>query len=144
MHPKPVDHSLKVLLANGTANQIRFNDQTDFASVISLITNRLSAEPVDRPLQSLYALRLCLSDPLTSGASSSSSPSSPVNNHVWLGRHSSVIATFDHFALQSSDAKVELRVRYFAFPFKEIFHKDRVTFYYLYDQVRSIVKDVEF
>ena len=132
MHSCLLDTGLKVFLANGTANQIKYNEQTDVGSVISLITGRLSAEPSERPLQSLYALRLTLSADTFVLQNNFSS-----KQHIWLSRTSLISQSLEKLNLEPSCARFELRIRYFAHPLKEILHKDRVTFYYLYDQVCS-------
>ena len=44
----------------------------------------------------------------------------------------------EKYAGQEEEWRYELRVRYIPTDLKELFEKDKVTFYYYYDQVSSI------
>lgn len=119
---------LKVHLVNGTSNQIRFNELTDVDLVISLLTARLSSDGLDRPLKCLYSIR-AIKYP--------QHQDDELSEVIWLDSESTISDLVQRFRLNVDTCRFELRIRYFLFTFREMLDKDRVTFYYLYDQVKS-------
>lgn len=120
---------LKVYLVNGNSNLIRFNDLTDIELIISLLTNRLSSDGLDRPLKSLYSIR-AIKYP-------ENKDQTEFSELIWLDNESSIDNLIKKYNLNIDKCRFELRIRYFPFTFREILDKDRVTFYYLYDQVKN-------
>lgn len=110
---------LKVYLVNGNSNQIRFNELTDIELIIQLLTNRLSSDGVDRPLKSLYSIRV-LKYPLNE-------LNQDLNEIIWLENECTVIELIQKFNLNIETCKFELRIRYFPFNFQQILDQDRVT-----------------
>lgn len=121
---------LKVYLVNETSNQVRFNELTDVELVISLLTNRLSSDGDDRPLRSLYSIR-AIKYPQHLGQDEE------LSEIIWLDNESTICDLVQKFGLKVDTCRFELRIRYFLFTFREILDRDRVTFYYLYDQIKS-------
>lgn len=131
---QPVDKEsfLKVHLVNGNSNQIRFNELTDIELVISLLTNRLSSDGLDRPLKELYSIR-AIKYPNIKDLSDQED----LSEVIWLDNESTISELVRRYGLSIETCRFELRIRYFPFNFQQILEKDRVTFYYLYDQVKN-------
>ena len=119
---------LKVFLVNETSNQVRFNDLTDVDLVISLLTNRLSSDGIDRPLKCLYSIR-AIKYP--------QHQDEELCEVIWLDNESTISSLIHKYGLNMDKCRFELRIRYFLFGFREMLDRDRVTFYYLYDQIKS-------
>lgn len=121
---------LKVYLVNEVSHQVRFNELTDIDLVINLLTNRLSSDGVDRPLKCLYSMR-AIKYP------QHREQDEQLSEIIWLDNESTISNLVQKYGLNVDSCRFELRIRYFLFNFREMLDKDRVTFYYLYDQIKS-------
>lgn len=122
---------LKVYLVNGNSNQIRFNESTDIELVISLLTNRLSSDGIDRPFKSLFAIRV-FRFPNTKDFNNEQ-----IDDVIWLDNVSKINDLIKRYDLNLEKCRFELRIRFFMNNLQQILDCDRVTFYYLYDQVKN-------
>uniref|UniRef100_A0A0B7BAE7 non-specific protein-tyrosine kinase n=1 Tax=Arion vulgaris TaxID=1028688 RepID=A0A0B7BAE7_9EUPU len=123
MMQTPVDRSiLKVHLPNGGFNMVKYGDATDVKDIIKLVVGRLAAG--DRYFSRCFALKLVVISRRQS---------------FWLHNDLSMYQVRQKYEAKSmpEDLRYELRVRYMPRSFHELFQKDKVTFFYLYDQVRS-------
>ncbi|KAK7791000.1 hypothetical protein R5R35_007897 [Gryllus longicercus] len=126
--PPPQQATLKVHLPNGGLNVVKYGDAIDVKGIIALLTSRLAEGP--RAYQQLFAMRLRHAG---TGAVH------------WLHQDTPMSAVQERFAGagpgpgpgSGSDWRYELRVRYLPGDLRDVYDKDRVTFYYYYDQVRS-------
>ena len=123
---------LKVYLVNGNSNQIRFNELTDIELVINLLTNRLSSDGIDRALRSLYSIRV-----LKYPENKVDGDEEELNEVIWLDNECTIYNLISKYNLNIETSRFELRIRYFTLNFQQILDKDRVTFYYLYDQIKN-------
>ncbi|XP_071053792.1 focal adhesion kinase 1 isoform X3 [Onthophagus taurus] len=112
--------TLKVHLPNGL-NVIKYSDDTDVKTMIALITERLSN--TDRYYKNLYSMRLVHT---TTG-----------ETH-WLLQDTTMGQIQNRYLHKHplSEWKFECRVRYLPTSLRELCEKDRITFYYFFDQVR--------
>ncbi|BFY99901.1 hypothetical protein BsWGS_02944 [Bradybaena similaris] len=123
MMQTPIDRSiLKVHLPNGGFNMVKYGDATDVKDIIKLVVGRLAAG--DRFFARCYALKLVILSQRQS---------------YWLHNDLSMYQVRQKYEAKCmpDDLRYELRVRYMPKSFKELFQRDKVTFFYLYDQVRS-------
>ncbi|CAG2060896.1 unnamed protein product [Timema podura] len=114
--------TLKVHLPNGGFNIVKFGDAIDVKGIINLITSRLSTG--QRAYQHLYAMRL----------------HHPGAGEVyWLHQDTTMYQVQEKYERKHphSEWRYELRVRYLPQNLADLYDKDRVTFYYYYDQVRN-------
>ncbi|XP_014212063.1 focal adhesion kinase 1 [Copidosoma floridanum] len=121
--PTPMDKAtLKVHLPNGGFNVVKFGDAIDVKGIISLVTSRLAAGT--RHYRNLYAMRL---------HHTSSSES------YWLHQDTTMHQVQEKYEKKHphSEWRYELRVRYLPQNLNDLYEKDKVTFYYYYDQVRN-------
>jgi len=112
--------TLKVYLPNGGFNVVKFGDATDIKGIIQLLTGRLGGG--QRAFSHLYAMRM-------------------VNNLTGeirsLHQDTTMYQVHEQYAGQEEEWRHELRVRYIPTDLQQLFEKDKVTFYYYYDQVRN-------
>ncbi|KAK0089497.1 hypothetical protein PV325_007060 [Microctonus aethiopoides] len=122
--PTPMDKAatLKVHLPNGGFNVVKFGDAIDVKGIISLVTSRLAVST--RHYRNLYAMRL---HHLSSGEC------------YWLHQDTTMYQVQEKYEKKHphSEWRYELRVRYLPQNLNDLYEKDRVTFYYYYDQVRN-------
>jgi len=121
--------NLNVLLPNGSCHRMKCGSSTLVKDVTDLVVGRLGAG--HRIYRAAYAIKLkCLPSSTPDGASS-----------AWLLKDLTVLRALEKFNAVSSPAQneifVELRVRYMPNDFRELLLKDRTTFNFLYDQIRS-------
>jgi len=120
--------NLNVLLPNGSCHRMKCGRSTLVRDVIDLVVGRLGAG--HRIYRAAYAIKL--NDPATPTSDTSS---------VWLLKDLTVLRALEKFytdtPLSQNDFSVELRVRYMPSDLRELLLKDRTTFSFLYDQIRS-------
>ena len=123
--------NLNVLLPNGSCHRMKCGSSTLVRDVIDLIVGRLGAG--HRIYRAAYAIRL--KGPVTTQTSDSNP------GYIWLLKDLTVLRALEKFYTISSSSQneffVELRVRYMPNDFRELLLKDRTTFSFLYDQIRS-------
>jgi len=121
--------NLNVLLPNGTYHGMKCGSSTLIRDVIDLVVGRLGAG--HRIYRAAYAIKL-------KGPTTETSDSSKAG---WLLKDLTVLRALEKFYTVSSLSRdeffVELRVRYMPNDFRELLSKDRTTFNFLYDQIRS-------
>ncbi|KAH9504131.1 putative serine/threonine protein phosphatase, partial [Bulinus truncatus] len=123
MMQQPIDRSiLKVHLPNGGFNMVKYGDATDVKDIIKLVVGRLAAG--ERLFARCFALKLVVISQ---------------RQGFWLHNDLSMYQVRQKYEAKClpEDLRYELRVRYLPRSFQELHQKDKVTFYYLYDQVRS-------
>ncbi|KAK3920059.1 Focal adhesion kinase 1 [Frankliniella fusca] len=117
--------TLKVHLQNGSFNIIKYGDATDIKSIITLLTSNLgNQQDSPRPYQQMYAIRL----------------THPRSGEVyWLHQDMNMFQVDEkHISKHPSDEwNYNLRIRYHPQKISDLYEKDRVSFYYYYDQVAS-------
>ncbi|XP_020723404.1 uncharacterized protein LOC100651181 isoform X2 [Bombus terrestris] len=121
--PTPMDKAtLKVHLPNGGFNVVKFGDAIDVRGIISLVTSRLSVGT--RHYRNLYAMRL-------------HHPGS--GESYWLHQDTTMYQVQEKYEKKHPHCewRYELRVRYLPQNLNDLYEKDKVTFYYYYDQVRN-------
>ncbi|XP_015522074.1 focal adhesion kinase 1 isoform X7 [Neodiprion lecontei] len=121
--PTPMDKAtLKVHLPNGGFNVVKFGDAIDVRGIISLVTSRLAVST--RQYRHLYAMRL-------------HHPGS--GESYWLHQDTTMYQVQEKYERKHphSEWRYELRVRYLPQNLNDLYEKDKVTFYYYYDQVRN-------
>ncbi|XP_014476576.1 PREDICTED: focal adhesion kinase 1 isoform X2 [Dinoponera quadriceps] len=121
--PTPMDKAtLKVHLPNGGFNVVKFGDAIDVRSIISLVTSRLAVGT--RHYRNLYAMRL-------------HHPGS--GESYWLHQDTTMYQVQEKYEQKHPHCewRYELRVRYLPQNLNDLYEKDKVTFYYYYDQVRN-------
>ncbi|XP_070556782.1 focal adhesion kinase 1-like isoform X4 [Ptychodera flava] len=114
--------TLRVHQPNGGFNSVKCGDTTEFKTIINAVVTRLAAG--ERPLQHCYAVRLTNED---------------TNQHYWIHQDLTLGSVRMKYESLDPDAKwrYELRIRYLPKSFPEMFEKDKMTFFYFYDQVRN-------
>ncbi|XP_057654979.1 focal adhesion kinase 1 isoform X1 [Diorhabda carinulata] len=114
--------TVKVHLPNGGFNVIRYSDTVEIKGIIQTVTERLA--PGERYYNGLYALRL--------------SRASLTEIH-WLHQDTTMKQVQEKYLTKHpySEWRYDLRIRYLPPNLKDFYEKDKVTFYYYYDQVRS-------
>ena len=121
--------NLNVLLPNGTCHRMKCGSSTLVRDVIDLVVGRLGAG--HRIYRAAYAIKL--KSPTTQSSDNAGSS--------WLLKDLAVLRALEKFYTISSSPQdeffVELRVRYMPNDFRELLSKDRTTFNFLYDQIRS-------
>ncbi|OWA51620.1 Focal adhesion kinase 1 [Hypsibius exemplaris] len=118
-------NTLRVHLPNGGFNVVKYGGQTRIREIIQVVTNRLSVNP--RPCASLFGI--CVRCREADGQ--------VVVQH-WLPRERLAAKARERFEkAANADVRYELRVRYFPSDLQLLHEKDRVTFFYIYDQVRN-------
>ncbi|KAL6447379.1 hypothetical protein ACFW04_001532 [Cataglyphis niger] len=120
--PTPMDKTLKVHLPNGGFNVVKFGDAIDVKGIISLVTSRLAVGT--RHYRNLYAMRL-------------HHPGS--GESYWLHQDITMYQVQEKYERKHPHCewRYELRVRYLPQNLNDLYEKDKVTFYYYYDQVRN-------
>ncbi|XP_035731447.1 focal adhesion kinase 1-like isoform X1 [Vespa mandarinia] len=121
--PTPMDKAtLKVHLPNGGFNVVKFGDAIDVKGIISLVTSRLAVGT--RHYRNLYAMRL-------------HHPGS--GESYWLHQDTTMYQVQEKYEKKHPHCewRYELRVRYLPQNLNDLYEKDKVTFYYYYDQVRN-------
>ncbi|XP_041358012.1 focal adhesion kinase 1-like isoform X2 [Gigantopelta aegis] len=113
---------LKVHLPNGGFNMVKYGDATDVKDIIKLVVGRLAAG--DRLFAKCFALKLV---------------HTKSNESYWLHNDLTMYQVRQKYESKHPEEewRYELRVRYLPKNFQELYSKDKVTFYYLYDQVRN-------
>ncbi|XP_070195798.1 focal adhesion kinase 1-like isoform X3 [Littorina saxatilis] len=113
---------LKVHLPNGGFNMVKYGDATDVKDIIRLVVGRLAAG--ERYFARCFALKL-----MHVGT----------RRGYWLHNDLTMYQVRQKYEAkhQPEELRYELRVRYLPRSFQELYSRDKVTFYYLYDQVRS-------
>ncbi|XP_076440427.1 focal adhesion kinase 1-like isoform X3 [Babylonia areolata] len=113
---------LKVHLPNGGFNMVKYGDATDVKDIIRLVVGRLAAG--ERYFARCFALKL-----MHIGT----------RRGYWLHNDLTMYQVRQKYEAkhQPEELRYELRVRYLPRSFQELYSMDKVTFYYLYDQVRS-------
>lgn len=101
---------------------VKYGDATDVKDIIRLVVGRLAAG--ERYFARCFAIKLI---------------NTSQNQGFWLHNDLSMYQVRQKYEAKSmpEDLRYELRVRYLPKTFQELYQKDKVTFYYLYDQVRS-------
>ena len=123
---------------------VKFGDATDIRGIIQLLTCRLGGG--QRAFSHLYSMRMvntvtgdihCLHQDTTmyqvSGKRKGLSR--------YHDRHVSCLQVHEKYAGHEEEWRYELRVRYIPTDLKDLFEKDKVTFYYYYDQVSGLTSD---
>lgn len=112
-------------LPNGGFNVVKFGEAGDVRAVIALVTTRLSTGT--RHYGRCYALRAVQCVP--AGKQSQ-----------WIHQDTTMAEVQDRWLGRPGEEwRFELRVRYPPPNLKELHDKDKVTFYYYYDQVGEFV-----
>jgi len=121
--------NLNVMLPNSTCHRMKCGNSTLVRDVTDLVVGRLGAG--HRIYGAAYALKLKGPTAHTSDSSGSS----------WLLKDLTVLRALEKFytvsSLSQDEFFVELRVRYMPDDLRELLLKDRATFSFLYDQIRS-------
>jgi len=121
--------NLNVLLPNGTCHRMKCGSSTLVKDVIDLVVGRLGTG--HRTYRAAYAIKLKGPASQTPVSCSSS----------WLLKDLTVLRALGKFftvsSLSQDEFFVQLRVRYIPKDFRELLLKDRTTFIFLYDQIRS-------
>ena len=121
--------NLNVLLPNGSCHRMKCGSSTLVRDVIDLVVGRLGAG--HRIYRAAYAIKL--KGPATQTSDGSRS--------IWLLKDLTVLRALERFytvsSLSQNDFFVELRVRYMPNDLRELLLKDKTTFSFLYDQIRS-------
>ncbi|XP_025831633.1 focal adhesion kinase 1 isoform X2 [Agrilus planipennis] len=114
--------TLKVHLPNGGFNVVKYGDAIDVKGIISLVTERLSTG--ERYYKNSYAMRL---RHVTTG------------EIHWLHQDTTMYQVQEKYFKKhpSSEWRYELRVRYLPPNLYDLYEKDKVTFFFYYDQVRN-------
>ncbi|XP_046384921.1 focal adhesion kinase 1 [Ischnura elegans] len=114
--------TLKVHLPNGGFNVVKFGDAIDVKGIISLLTSRLAVG--ERAYRNLYAMRL---------------HHPPTGDTYWLHQDTTMYQVQEKYESRHPhfEWRYELRVRYLPSNLRDLYERDRVTFHYYYDQVRS-------
>ncbi|KAL3867719.1 hypothetical protein ACJMK2_040583 [Sinanodonta woodiana] len=113
---------LKVHLPNGGFNMVKYGDATDVKDIIKLVVGRLAAG--ERYFAKCYALKLV---------------HTRLKESYWLHSNLTMYQVKQKYesGKPPDEWRYELRVRYLPKSFQDLYSKDKVTFYYLYDQVRN-------
>lgn len=120
---QPDKATLKVHLPNGGMNVIKYVEQSDIRSIIGLVTERLQSG--ERQYRGVYAMRM--RHPATG------------ETH-WVHQDTTMYQVQERYAKGKplAEWRFELRVRYLPpISLQELCERDKVTFYYYYDQVRN-------
>ncbi|XP_076260308.1 protein tyrosine kinase 2 Fak isoform X2 [Rhynchophorus ferrugineus] len=120
--PAPDKSTVKVHLPNGGFNVIRYGDSIDIKGIISTVTERLSTG--ERDYKGLYAMRLTRP---------------PSGDIYWLHQDITMQQVYEKYLKKHPNAewRYDLRIRYIPTNLRKLYEKDKVTFHYYYDQVRS-------
>ncbi|XP_076085718.1 focal adhesion kinase 1-like isoform X5 [Mytilus galloprovincialis] len=113
---------LKVHLPNGGFNMVKYGDATDVKDIIQLVVGRLAAG--ERYFAKCYALKLV---------------HIITRKSYWLHNNLSMYQVRQKYESSHppEEWRYELRVRFLPKSFQELFQRDKVTFFYLYDQIRN-------
>ncbi|KAL0277427.1 UNVERIFIED_CONTAM: hypothetical protein PYX00_004716 [Menopon gallinae] len=113
--------TLKVHLPDGSFNVVRYNDTSDVKGIITSLTSRLATDP--RVYHHLYAMRV---------------RNVISRQGVWLHQDMAIQELEDKYLKNESHSwRFELRIRYIPKDWGDVYKRDRVTFCYYYDQIRS-------
>ena len=133
--------TLKVFLPNGGFNVVKFGDATDIRGIIQLLTCRLGGG--QRAFSHLYSMRMvntvtgdihCLHQDTTMYQVS-------WELLCWVLSRIPCLQVHEKYAGHEEEWRYELRVRYIPTDLKDLYEKDKVTFYYYYDQVSGLTSD---
>lgn len=116
--------TLKVQLLN-SVNIVKYGDATDIKSIINLVTSNLgNQQDSQRSYQHMYAMRIV--HPTT-------------GEFYWLHQDMTMHQVHEKYTMKHpiSEWHYELRVRYHPLDLSDVYEKDRVTFYYYYDQIAN-------
>ncbi|KAK4884842.1 hypothetical protein RN001_001113 [Aquatica leii] len=114
--------TLKVHLPNGGFNVVKYGDAIDVKGIISLVTERLSTG--ERYFKNMYAMRLY---------------HITTRETHWLHQDTTMYQVQEKYFKKypASEWRYELRIRYLPEDLHEVYDKDKVTFFFYYDQVRN-------
>ncbi|CAH1126716.1 unnamed protein product [Ceutorhynchus assimilis] len=114
--------TIKVHLPNGGFNVVRYTDSIDIKGLIGTVTEKLSTE--NGFYNGLFAMRLARP------------PTKEIN---WLHKDLTMLQIHDRYLQNHPNAewRYELRIRHLPPTFRELCNKDKVTFTFFYEQVRS-------
>ncbi|XP_068677817.1 focal adhesion kinase 1-like isoform X2 [Montipora foliosa] len=114
--------TLKVFLSNGDSRSVKCGEATDIKGIVHLVIGSLGADPITTG--DYYGIKL---------------EHVNTNECFWLNSKLTIgEVRGKHEALYPADEwKYQLRVRYFPKDLKELYTRDKVTFFYLYDQVKN-------
>lgn len=114
--------TLKVFLSNGDSRSVKCGEATDIKGIVHLVIGSLGADPITTG--DYYGIKL---------------EHVNTNECFWLNSKITIgEVRGKHEALYPADEwKYQLRVRYFPKDLKELYTRDKVTFFYLYDQVKN-------
>ncbi|KAF5297586.1 hypothetical protein FQA39_LY12062 [Lamprigera yunnana] len=114
--------TLKVHLPNGGFNVVKYGDAIDVKGIISLVTERLSTG--ERYFKNMYAMRLY---------------HITMREVHWLHQDTTMYQVQEKYFKRypASEWRYELRIRYVPDDLREVYEKDKVTFFFYYDQVRN-------
>lgn len=114
--------TLKVVLSNGDSRSVKCGEATDVKGIVHLVIGSLGADPITAG--DYYGIKL---------EHVNTNESFWLNSKVTIGE-----VRGKHEALYPADEwKYQLRVRYFPKDLKELYTRDKVTFFYLFDQVKN-------
>ncbi|KAL9980383.1 hypothetical protein ACROYT_G008961 [Oculina patagonica] len=114
--------TLKVFLSNGDSRSVKCGEATDVKGIVHLVIGSLGADPITTG--DYYGIKL---------EHVNTNESFWLNSKVTMGE-----VRGKHEALYPADEwKYQLRVRYFPKDLKELYTRDKVTFFYLFDQVKN-------
>lgn len=114
--------TLKVFLSNGDSRSVKCGEATDIKGIVHLVIGSLGADPITTG--DYYGIKL---------EHVNTNESFWLNSKLTMGE-----VRGKHEALYPADEwKYQLRVRYFPKDLKELYTRDKVTFFYLYDQVKN-------
>lgn len=114
--------TLKVVLSNGDSRSVKCGEATDVKGIVHLVIGSLGADPITAG--DYYGIKL---------EHVNTNESFWLNSKVTMGE-----VRGKHEALYPADEwKYQLRVRYFPKDLKELYTRDKVTFFYLFDQVKN-------
>ncbi|CAI9727205.1 focal adhesion kinase 1-like isoform X3 [Octopus vulgaris] len=115
-------HILRIHLPNGGFSMVKYGDATDIKDIIRLVVGRLNVS--ESVYSRCYALKLVHTQSRES---------------FWLHNDLTMFQVQEKYNLKHPYEvwRFELRVRYMPDSYKTLQQKDKVTFDYLYDQVRN-------
>lgn len=112
--------TIKVYLPNGGFNIVRYGDAIDVKGIITTVTARLSTG--ERYYRGVYAMRLCR--PAT-------------GESYWLHQDTTMAKVQEKYLKGHplSEWRFELKMRYFPGSIQDLYERDKVTFFFFFDQV---------
>ncbi|KAJ7326534.1 Putative serine/threonine protein phosphatase [Desmophyllum pertusum] len=114
--------TVKVVLSNGDSRSMKYREATDIKGIVNEAIRSLGADEITTG--DYYGIKL---------EHVNTNESFWLNSKVTMGE-----VRGKHESLYPADEwKYQLRVRYFPKDLKELYTRDKVTFFYLYDQVKN-------